>query len=180
VDTPSALQPAGDYELELAGARTPGPGAPAAGPVRQPARAGPRPVQGALAGDWPYAHDGDTHTGPARAPGVVPGPPTVAETGRRPVPVLRLVTGGFAAETQVSGARAGRGEVELRLPGIPTVSREHARFVYAEGQWWVTNLGRNGLALNGVPLVGERPVHDGDSIRWGSEADAPVSRVEVG
>jgi hypothetical protein len=170
LDTPSGLQPVPDLQLELAGA----------GPVQRPGQPGPRAAQGALAGDWPYAHDGDTHTGPAPAPAIIPGPPTVAETGRRPIPVLRLVTGGSAAETQLSGARAGRGEVELRLPGIPTVSREHARFIYAEGQWWVTNLGRNGLTLNGVPLVGQRPVHDGDSIRWGSEADEPVSRVEVG
>jgi FHA domain len=170
LDPPSGLQPVPDHQLELAGA----------GPVQQPGRSGPLPVPGALAGDWPYARDGDTRTGPAPAPAIVPGPPTVAEAGRRPVPVLRLVTGGSAAQTQLSGARAGRGEVELRLPAIPTVSREHARFVYAEGQWWVTNLGRNGLALNGVPLAGQRPVHDGDSIRWGSEADAPVSRVEIG
>jgi FHA domain len=170
LDIPSGLQPVPDLQLEPAGA----------GPVQRPGQPGPRAAQSALAGDWPYAHDGDTHTGPALAPAIIPGPPTVAETGQRPIPVLRLVTGGSAAETQVSGARAGRGEVELRLPGIPTVSREHARFIYAEGQWWVTNLGRNGLTLNGVPLVGQRPVHDGDSIRWGSEADAPVSRVEVG
>jgi pSer/pThr/pTyr-binding forkhead associated (FHA) protein len=111
---------------------------------------------------------------------VVTGLPTVAERGHPPVPALRLVTGNAAAETQLSGARAGRGDVELPLPEIPTVSREHAEFIYAEGQWWVTNLGRNGLALNGVPLEGQRPVRDGDSIRWGTRADAPVSRVEVG
>jgi pSer/pThr/pTyr-binding forkhead associated (FHA) protein len=93
--------------------------------------------------------------------------------------VLRLVTGDSTAETQVSGARAGRGDVELPLPEVPTVSREHARFTYADGQWWVTNLGRNGLTLNGVPLAGRRSVRDGDSIRWGSKADALVSRVEV-
>jgi pSer/pThr/pTyr-binding forkhead associated (FHA) protein len=70
--------------------------------------------------------------------------------------------------------------VELPLPGVPTVSREHARFTYAGGQWWVTNLGRNGLTLNGAPLAGQRPVRDGDSIGWGSQADAPVSRIEIG
>ena len=128
---------------------------------------------------WPYAHDGHTHDGSAPAGTVITGLPTVAERGERPLPVLRLVTGGSAAETQVSGARAGRGDVELPLPEVPTVSREHARFTYAEGQWWVTNLGRNGLTLNGVPLAGQRPVRDGDSIRWGSKADALVSRVEV-
>jgi len=173
LDTPSAFQPVPDPQLELAGAGLRRPGAPAAGPV-------PQPVQGALAGDWPYAHDGHTNDEPASAETVIPGLATVAETGQRPVPVLRLVTGDRAAETQVSGARAGRGEVELRLPAIPTVSREHARFTYAGGQWWITNLGRNGLTLNGVPLTGQRPVSEGDSIRWGSQADAPVSRVEVG
>jgi hypothetical protein len=182
LDTPSAFQPVPDGQLELAGAGLRRPGAQAAGPVPRPGQAGPepRPTRGVLAGDWPYAHDGHTHDEPASAETVIPGLPTVAEAGQRPVPVLRLVTGDSAAETQVSGARAGRGDVELRLPEIPTVSREHARFTYAEGQWWITNLGRNGLTLNGVPLVGRRPVRDGDSIRWGSQADALVSRAEVG
>ena len=139
----------------------------------------PVPDSQLVPGGWPYAHDGHTHDVPAPAGSVITGLPTVAERGERPVPVLRLVTGGSAAETQVSGARAGRGDVELPLPEVPTVSREHARFTYAEGQWWVTNLGRNGLTLNGVPLAGQRPVRDGDSIRWGSKADALVSRVEV-
>ena len=132
------------------------------------------------AGGWPYAHDGDTRGQLSSAGTVVTGLPTVAEHGHPPVPALRLVTGSSAAETQLSGARAGRGDVELPLPEVPTVSREHAQFTYAEGQWWVTNLGRNGLALNGVPLEGQRPVNDGDSIRWGTRADSPVSRVEVG
>jgi len=131
------------------------------------------------AGGWPYAHDGHTRDESAPAAAVITGLPTVAERGERPIPVLRLVTGDSAAETRVSGARAGRGDVELRLPEVPTVSREHARFTYAEGQWWVTNLGRNGLTLNGIPLESRRPVRDGDSIRWGSKADAPTSRVEV-
>ena len=132
------------------------------------------------AGDWPYAHDGHTSGQPASAGTVVTGLPTVAERGHHPVPVLRLVTGSSAAETRLSGARAGRGDVELPLPEIPTISREHAQFTYAEGQWWVTNLGLNGLALNGVPVEGQRPVRDGDAIQWGNKAGAPVSRVEVG
>ena len=141
----------------------------------------PVPVlQPVAAGDWPYAHDGHTSGQHASAGTVVTGLPTVAERGHHPVPVLRLVTGGSAAETQLSGARAGRGDVELTLPEVPTISREHARFTYADGQWWVTNLGLNGLALNGVLVEGQRPVHDGDAIRWGSKVDAPVSRVEVG
>ena len=156
LEVPAAFQPVPDFQLE------------------------PQPVRLARAGDWPYAHDGYTRDEHAPAKAVSTGLTTIAERGQRPVPVLRLITGGSAAETQVSGARAGRGEVELPLPGVPTVSREHARFTYAGGQWWVTNLGRNGLTLNGVPLAGQRPVRDGDSIGWGSQADAPVSRIEIG
>jgi hypothetical protein len=155
LDTSSALPPVPDFQ-------------PAPEPQLVPA------------GGWPYAHDGHTSGQLASAGTVVTGLPTVAERGHPRVPVLRLVTGNSAAETQLSGARAGRGDVELPLPEVPTISREHARFTYADGQWWVTNLGLNGLALNGVPLEGQRPVRDGDVIRWGNKADTLVSRVEVG
>jgi FHA domain len=107
-------------------------------------------------------------------------PTTVREPERTPVPVLRLITGDSTAETRVPGARAGRGPVELTLPDMPTVSREHARFTFSDGRWWIANLGRNGLTLNGVPLVGEQPLSDGDSIRWGMRPDALLSRVQIG
>ena len=97
------------------------------------------------------------------------------------VPLLRLVTGGSAAETRLSGARAGRGTaVELLLPEEPTVSRVHARFVFREGQWRVTGLGRNGLMVNEMPVRGEQVVRDGDSIHWGNQPGALVSRVQIG
>lgn len=105
---------------------------------------------------------------------------TAMEPEQPVVPVLRLVTGESTAETRVTGARAGRGEVELVLPEVPTVSREHARFTFCEGQWWIANLGRNGLTLNGVPLAGEKPLSDGDSIRWGMRPDALLSKVQIG
>jgi hypothetical protein len=109
------------------------------------------------------------------------GPVTVLEkTTAPPVPVLRLVTGDSVAQTQLTGARAGRGSVELVLPNVPTISREHARFEFSEGRWWVTNLGMNGLAVNGAPVETEHPLSDGDAIRWGSRPDALVSRVEIG
>ena len=108
-------------------------------------------------------------------------PVTVLEQTATPsVPVLRLVTGDSVAQTQMTGARAGRGSVELALPNVPTISREHARFEFSEGRWWVTNLGMNGLAVNGAAVETEHPLSDGDAIRWGSRADAPVSRVEIG
>jgi len=111
---------------------------------------------------------------------VMDGMATVMEQIRPAVPVLRLVTGSSVAETSISGARAGRGPVELELPYAPTVSRVHARFTFSEGCWRVTNEGMNGLAINGVPVSGEQPLGDGDSIRWGSRPDAPMSRIEIG
>ena len=97
------------------------------------------------------------------------------------VPLLRLVTGGSAAETQLSGARAGRSAaVELLLPEEPTVSRVHAKFVFHDGQWRVTGLGRNGLMVNDLPVQGEQVVRDGDVIRWGNQPGALVSRVQIG
>jgi FHA domain len=145
----------------------------------QPAQAGPR-----SASSPPYpgfvGHDGNTRAQPEPGPRTVTDLPTVIELGRGPAPALRLVTGDSRAETRVSGARAGRGSVELRLPDVPTVSREHARFTYSDGRWWIANLGRNGLSLNGAELVGEQPLSNGDSIRWGMRSDALRSRVEIG
>src|SRR5215510_2740713 len=97
------------------------------------------------------------------------------------VPLLRLMTGGSAAETRVSGARAGRGTaVELLLPEEPTVSRVHAKFDFRDGQWRVTGLGRNGLMVNEMPVRSEQVVRDGDLIRWGNQPGALVSRVQIG
>jgi hypothetical protein len=105
---------------------------------------------------------------------------TIMEPSPALIPVLQLVTGSSVAETRVSGARAGRGSVELALPDVLTVSREHATFTFSDGRWWVTNQGRNGLTLNGVPVAGEQPLSDGDTIRWGASPDALLSRVRIG
>ncbi len=110
---------------------------------------------------------------------VAAGMTTMMEQSLPPVPVLRLVTGSSVAETRTSGARAGRGAVELMLPDVPTVSREHARFTFSDGRWWITNQGRNGLMLNGATVAGEQPLSDGDAIRWGARPDALLSRVEI-
>ena len=83
--------------------------------------------------------------------------------------------------SDVGGARAGRGDTaELVLPADPTVSRVHAKFVFTNGQWSITSLGRNGVTLNGVPVAGERPVSDGDTILWGRGPEALMSRVQIG
>jgi hypothetical protein len=118
----------------------------------------------------------EVNSGTTIADGVV----TVMEQIHSAVPVLRLVTGSSVAQTSMSGARAGRGSVELVLPHVPTVSREHARFTFSTGRWWVTNQGMNGLSVNGVLVSGEQPLSDGDSIRWGTRPDALLSRVEIG
>jgi hypothetical protein len=127
-----------------------------------------------------YAGHGG-HAGQEPDPGltVTGGLATIMERSLASVPLLRLVTGSSVAETVMSGARAGRGSVELVLPDVPTVSREHARFTYSDGRWWITNQGRNGLTLNGVPVAGEQPLSDGDAIRWGTRPDALLSRVEI-
>ena len=132
---------------------------------------------------WPFAHDGRTSSAPVSASDVTVGGgglATLAEPAPRKIPTLRLITGGRVAETRLSGARAGRGAVEISLPDVPTVSREHARFTYSDGQWWVANLGMNGLTLNGASVAGEQPLHDGDVLRWGTNEQAPGSRVEIG
>jgi len=111
---------------------------------------------------------------------VAGGMATIREESLASVPVLRLVTGSSVAETMMSGARAGRGSVELVLPDVLTVSREHARFTFSDGRWWIANQGRNGLTLNGAPVAGEQPLTAGDAIRWGTRPDALLSRVEIG
>jgi hypothetical protein len=139
--------------------------------------------QGAYAGHGDFAEPGGIWSDPApisaAAGGIADNRATVMERQVNPVPVLRLITGSMVSETVMSGARAGRGSVELRLPDVPTVSREHAKFTYSDGRWWITNQGMNGLALNGAPLAGEQPVSDGDEIHWGLRPDALASRVEI-
>jgi hypothetical protein len=105
---------------------------------------------------------------------------TIMEQTRSVIPTLRLVTGSSVAETTTSGARAGRGSVELVLPNEPTISRTHALFTFSAGRWWISNQGRNGLCVNGAPVTDQQPLSAGDSIRWGTRPDALQSRVEIG
>jgi hypothetical protein len=123
-------------------------------------------------------HDGFTRGDTATAQTMMTGEATVSEAAQ--IPLLRLVTGGTVAETRMPAARAGRGRAaELMLPPEPTISRVHARFAYIRGEWWITGVGSNGVVLNGTPLTGEHMVRDGDSIQWGRQASALVSRVEI-
>jgi hypothetical protein len=183
VSGPGYVQPAAD----------PGYAQPASGAGYDQPRAGADYVQPRAGAGYGRAASGAGYGQPVGAgpsdrtrfdvsPGrtIMDGLPTVMEQIRPVVPVLRLVTGTLVAETSRSGARAGRGPVELVLPDLPTVSREHARFTFTDGRWWVANQGMNGLFVNGVQVSGEQPVSDGDSIRWGTKPDALQSRVEIG
>jgi hypothetical protein len=152
-------------------------GSPPAAPP-EPAAPTREPVLAAAGDGFRYAHDGATQEGNVQL--AAAGSATVAEWHRPPVPLLRLVTGDSVVQTQTSGACAGRGEVDLALPQVPTVSREHARFTFSQDQWWIANLGRNGLTLNGAPVAGEHPLRGGDVIRWGHRPDALATRVEIG
>ena len=184
---PPAFQPAAQNGFQQAPPRASyvPPDVQAAGPVSQ---VGVFPAGAGLAAGrdpgWPFAHDGRTTSVPdATATAATAGGgdlATVAEPARSMIPTLRLITGDRVSETRLSGARAGRGQVELSLPDVPTVSREHARFTYSDHQWWVANLGMNGMTLNGASVAGEQPLHDGDLIRWGTNEQAPGSRVEIG
>ena len=55
--------------------------------------------------------------------------------------------------------------------GAATVSRRHARFAYADGQWLVKNLSQtNPVVINDDELSntdGERPLVDGDRVELG-------------
>lgn len=140
-------------------------------PVEKPAG---KPVAAGSASRTRY--DGD----PSRTR--MDGLATVMEQVRPKIPTLRLVTGLKVAETIMSGARAGRGPVELALPEVPTVSRVHAIFTFDAERWcWsVANQGANGMSVNGTLVTDKCALSDGDSIRWGQSKDAPLSRVEIG
>ena len=183
---PDFSLPQGRYRLQRG---VPASGRPPAGPWDLPGEPEPAEYQLAWGDQGPALTTADPvaagRSGRARYEGdpgrtIMDGMATVMEQIRPAVPVLRLVTGSLVAETAVSGARAGRGLVEMVLPEVPTVSRVHAIFTFAAGRWWVTNRGMNGLSVNGVPVSGEQPLSDGDSIRWGKSQDAPLSRIEIG
>ena len=165
--------------------------APAPAPAQQAPAPAPAPAPDPAASPYPRPHlvpdhgTSDGYTQAQAQPGpngaTVSGLPTMLERNHHAAPPLRLITGGKVAETTISGARAGRGHsVELGLPEVPTVSREHAKFTYDGGQWYVTNLGMNGITVNGQAVTGDHPVQTGDSIRWGTRPDALQSEVEIG
>ncbi len=86
-----------------------------------------------------------------------------------PVPPLKLVLqpSGMAVELNRPETVVGRHmSADLRLP-LPDVSRQHCRFVYADGCWQVYDLN----SLNGVYVNQQRVphalLHHGDLVRVG-------------
>jgi len=66
-----------------------------------------------------------------------------------------------------AGATLGRGEVEIQLHD-PFASSRHAKISRQGRTLVIEDLGStNGTYLNGEPLTGPAPLHDGDQIRIG-------------
>jgi pSer/pThr/pTyr-binding forkhead associated (FHA) protein len=57
-----------------------------------------------------------------------------------------------------SAIRFGRAETNHVVLGDAEVSRQHGELTRTEGQWSVTPLGRNGIAISGQPINGVTPV----------------------
>ncbi len=189
------LVPPGRYRLRQGDAVNAG-GSPtpdAAQPVfRQPRYPG-RPVRGRRTRAGLRRAAGglcrDQHAGLVRRPDPRPGPGSDhrhqrddhghgTRDPRRPAaaPGHRL----SVAETRMSGA-ARRPRVR-RAGAAPRCRPCHGstpRSLSPTASWRITNLGRNGLTLNGAPVTGEQPLSDGDAIRWGARPDALLSRVEI-
>jgi hypothetical protein len=188
---PAGAQPADSFYVQAPGGHAYGDPDRFGPPYSAPAAHDPAGVGPVYAA--PAAHD-PAGVGPVYAAPAANDParvdPAAAQTvvsefatvvALKPVPPLRLVTNGNVTETRVSGARAGRSrEAELRLPEEPTVSRAHAEFTFTDGRWHITNLGLNGVTLNGTPVTGEHAISNGDSIGWGTQPGALASRVEIG
>lgn len=59
-------------------------------------------------------------------------------------------------------------DADVRIEGDGAVSRRHAQVSYADGTWWVEDLGsRNGTRWNAVPVHTAVALTDGDLVRVG-------------
>lgn len=71
----------------------------------------------------------------------------------------------------------GRGANNTLRLTDDTVSAQHARLIYHDGQWWLEDLGsRNGTMLNQKRVDVPLPVVDGDQVTLG----AVLLRLQVG
>ena len=73
----------------------------------------------------------------------------------------------LASRGEVVVGRSGKLPVDIDLSADQEVSRQHARFYYEDGKWWVKDLGSgNGVVLNGR-LVQTSIIEPNDSILIG-------------
>jgi serine phosphatase RsbU (regulator of sigma subunit) len=106
------------------------------------------------------------------------------------MPRLKVISGlhpGSLIEVK-DGAVIGRSRSADLQFEEKTLSRQHARFVMADGQWKIVDLGSsNGTFVNGIAVRTGRLLRDGDEIRLGEVRlqfvsplqDAAFSRVDV-
>jgi pSer/pThr/pTyr-binding forkhead associated (FHA) protein len=109
---------------------------------------------------------------------------------RRGVPFLVWRDGGgrqqlLSLEEGVTSVTLGRRDLnDVVLAWDPEVSRLHARLEHFAGDWTILDdgLSTNGSFVNGERLVGQRRLHDRDTLRFGSttvvfRAPRPPSRT---
>jgi len=99
-----------------------------------------------------------------------PGRPAKVKRGR--TAHVLVVTAGALAGTRITLGEApitiGRAEDSTLVITDDYASARHARLVPRAGQWYLEDLGStNGTYLNGEPLEGPQPLHDGDRIKIG-------------
>jgi hypothetical protein len=105
---------------------------------------------------------------------------TVLENPDPTAPPLGLCIAGRVTWVSVSPIVLGRGEeADIQLPNTPTISRRHASLIRNDGRWWVSSTGRNGLQLNGRPVVGQAALSHKDTLHFGMKASSPQAEVRL-
>ncbi len=92
----------------------------------------------------------------------------------RPAPVAEGTAYLLCLESQErfnlrnGGCSIGRHQRNEVCVDDPYLSRFHARIVYAQGRYYVEDLGStNGTVVNSEPIEGRRPISPGDRIKVG-------------
>jgi len=109
--------------------------------------------------------------------GITPVAPAVTNL-QETSPLVRLLLPDGRQIDLCSGETVGRAGAGGQLfREYPAVSRNHARFVYTDGSWQVTDLdSTNGTFLDGKRLLPDHPagLTDGQELRFGSAFRAVV------
>ena len=98
---------------------------------------------------------------------------------------LRILSGARAGQTEVFDKRTilvGRkptNDLRFDLTGDLDVSSDHAQFREHNGAWFVVDNGStNGTYVNGVPILDEAPIKDGDVIGFGKNGPTVEVRAK--